>query len=73
MKNDVRTLSAVNDYVDDTTLLVPEHSDVQLDVEFQNVKDWTANNCLKLHWSKTKEIIFKRPVVKYFHMAPALE
>jgi len=48
MKNDLCTVSAVND----TTLLVPQHTDVELDVEFQNFKAWVANNCLKLDLSK---------------------
>jgi len=40
MKNDLCTVSAVNSifkYADDMTLLVPEHNDVELDVEFRNV------------------------------------
>ena len=40
MKNDLCSISAINDffkYADDTTLLVPQHTDVELDVEFQNV------------------------------------
>ena len=50
MKNDLCSISAINDifqYADDTTLLVPQHTDVELDVEFQNVKAWAATNCLK--------------------------
>jgi len=64
MKNDLCTVSAVNDifqYADD------------IDTEFQNVKAWAANNCLKLNLSKTKEIIFKLPRVQYFPMPPALD
>ena len=70
IKNDLCSISAINDifkYADDTTLLVPQHTDVELDVEFQNVKAWAATNCLKLNLSKTKEIVFKRPRVQYFH------
>ena len=48
--------------------MVPQHTDVELDIEFQNVKAWAANNCLKLNLSK-----FKRPRVQYFHMPPALD
>jgi len=36
MKNDLCSISAINDifkYADDTTLLVPLHTDVELDVE----------------------------------------
>ena len=41
MKNDLCFISAINDifkYADDTKLLVPQHTDVELDVKFQNVK-----------------------------------
>ena len=34
------------------------------------MKAWVATNCLKLNLSKTKEIVFKRPRVQYFHMPP---
>ena len=36
MKNDLCSISAKNDifkYADDTTLLVPQHTDVELDVD----------------------------------------
>jgi len=55
------------------TLLVPQHIDVELDVEFQNVKACAATNCLKLNLSKTKEIVFKWPRVQYFHMPPLVD
>ena len=38
MKNDLCSISAINDifkYADYMTLLVPQHTDVELDVEFQ--------------------------------------
>jgi len=57
---------------DDRTNLVFQHTDVELDVEFRNVKAWAATNCLKLNLSKTKEIVFKRPRAQYFHMPPPL-
>ena len=50
--------------------MVSQYTDVELHVEFQNVKAWAATNCLKLNLSKTKEIVFKRPRVQYFHMPP---
>ena len=58
MKNDLCSISAINDifkYADDTTLLVPQHTNVELDVEFQNVKDWAGTNCSKLNLSKTNK------------------
>ena len=58
MKNDLCSISDVSDifrYADDTTLLVPQHTNVELDVEFQNVKDWAGTNCSKLNLSKTNK------------------
>ena len=68
------SVSAINDifkYADDTTLLVPQHTDVELDVDSTKCESlgcYKSTNCLKLNLSKTKEIVFKRPVVRYFHM-----
>ena len=39
--SDLHALSELNDlfkYADDTTLLVPEHTDTSIDVEFSHVK-----------------------------------
>jgi len=55
-----------------TVSLSEAYLDGLLHVEFQNVKAWAATNCLKLNHSKTKEIVFKRPRVQYFHMPPPL-
>ena len=30
----------------DTTLLVPEHTDTELEVEFNHIKAWAAANCM---------------------------
>ena len=76
MKSDLRSLSALNDifkYADDTTLLVPEHTDIGLDIEFQHVKDWALVNCLKLNLLKTKEMVIRRPRVRYFHLPSAID
>ena len=43
MKSDLHALSDLNDmckYADDTTLLVPKHTDINIDVEFSHVKAW---------------------------------
>jgi len=65
MASDLRALSRfINKlfkYADDTTLLVPEHTDVQLEVEFQALKQWAANNKMILNMIKTKELVFHRP------------
>ena len=51
MKSDLCALSELNDYADDTTLLVPEHTDTELEVEFNHIKAWAAANCLHLNLS----------------------
>ena len=58
-------------YADDTTLLVPEHTDVAITDEFEHIKTWAI--VLILNAQKTKEIIFRRPRVLRFHMPPALD
>ena len=58
MKSDLHALSHLNNmckYADDTTLLVPEHTDVvNIDVEFSHVKAWVLANHLILNLDKTK-------------------
>ena len=48
-------------YADHTNLLVPEHTDSQLSVEFEAIQLWAANNKMIINMSKTKELIFRRP------------
>ena len=48
-------------YADDTTVLVPSDSDVDLEDEFENVKQWAKDNKMILNITKTKEIVFRRP------------
>ena len=51
------TESELNDifkYADDTTLLVLEHTDTELDVEFNHIKAWAAANCLHLNLRQKK-------------------
>ena len=72
MKSDLYALSELNDYADDTTLLVPEHTDTELEVEFNHIKAWAAANCLHLNLSKTKEVVFRQPRITYFHLPPAV-
>jgi hypothetical protein len=45
---------------------VPSNSDIDLNVEFNNVKQWAINNCLSINIAKTKEIVFHRPSPKHF-------
>ena len=50
----------IDEYADDTTLLVPQHSDISIETEFAHVQEWSLNNKLVINTSKTKEIIFWR-------------
>ena len=36
------------------TCVVPEHTDTELEVQFNHIKAWAAANCLHLNLSKTK-------------------
>jgi len=76
MKSDLHALSHLNDmckYADDTTLLVPEHTYITIDMEFSHVKAWALTNHLTLNLDKTKEIVFKRPRAHCFHLPPAID
>jgi len=75
MKSDLQAISRLNTlfkYADDTTLVVPEHTDVSIHDEFEHVKVWASVNKLLLNHLKTKEIVFRRPRALHFHMPPAL-
>ena len=64
MVSDLVTLSKLNylfKYADDTTLLSPENSDVDITSEFSHIKFWATTNKLNLNLSKTKELVFHRP------------
>ena len=64
MENDLRTPSIMNvlvKYADDTNLVVPSDSDIDLVEEFNNVKEWAEENKMILNLQKTKEIVFRRP------------
>ena len=47
MKSDLHVISCINviiKFADDTTLLVPENTDVGLDVELRHVIEWAESN-----------------------------
>jgi hypothetical protein len=48
-------------YADDTNLLVPECTDVQLCDEFHAILKWAEVNKMIVNTSKTKEIVFRHP------------
>jgi len=53
-------------YADDTNLLVPEHTDISLSEEFENVKIWACNNKMVINYKKTKELVFRRPNPRHY-------
>jgi len=70
--------SQLNDickYADDTTLLVPEHTNIAIDMEFNCTKSWALTNSphLTLNLTKSKEMVFKRPRARCFHLPPAID
>ena len=68
MEGDLKALSDSNllfKYVDDTNLLVPEITDVDINGEFNNVLKWAANNRMIVNVRKTKEVVFHRPSARY--------
>jgi hypothetical protein len=76
MKSDLHIVSAINGfskYADDTTLLVLENTDVQYEQELQHVLSWAANNHLIINPQKTKQLVFRRPRVQYFHLPNAVD
>ena len=69
MLSDLRTISLINllfKFADDTNLLVPENSPVDLRDEFENIKQWSLDNKMALNFVKTKEIVFHRPSPRNF-------
>jgi hypothetical protein len=64
MVSDLKTISKENDlikFADDTTLLVPENSDIGINDEFNSIKVWAFENKMTINLLKTKEIVFHRP------------
>jgi len=69
MKSDLKPLSPDNimfKFADDTTLLVPQFTDVDMSVEFQAILAWARDNKMRINTAKTKEIILHRPSPHHF-------
>jgi len=77
LKSDLLAISELNDifkYADDSiTLLVPEHTDVDLNIEYNHIKQWAATNGLIINSNKTKKVIFRQPRVSCFHLPAAID
>jgi hypothetical protein len=76
MESDLHPLSSINvmfKYADDTNLLVPENSDVELIAEYKHVLQWASINGMTINVAKTKEIVFHRPCPIKFHMCSPID
>ena len=65
MEGDLRALSRFNiifKYADDTNLLVPEHTDIDLATEFQYILNWAKDNRItpSLFHSRLKTYLFNK-------------
>jgi len=53
--------------------MVPEHTDVDSNIEFNNIKQCAATNGLIINSNKTKEVVFRQPRVSCFHLPAATD
>ena len=68
MECDFKPLSQQNiliKYADNTNLVVPEHSDGQLDEEFCHIEKWAFKNKMIINKAQTKELVFRRSSTKF--------
>ena len=54
------------------SLIVPGNSDIGLNDEFINIKNWARANKMIINFSKTKEIVFRRPGLRHFINLPPI-
>ena len=76
MESDLHPLSSNNfifKFADDTNLAVPEHSDISIQEEFANIRDWAQRNKMIINYSKTKEIVFHRPHPTKLSLQPSID
>jgi len=69
LESGLKPLSSVNllcKFVDDTNLLVPAKSNIDIVQEFKHIKQWAMLNKMLINMSNTKEIVFRRPSIKHF-------
>jgi len=62
-------MNIVVKYADDTNILVPSDSDIDLLEEFDHVKLWADDKNMLINLLKTKEIVFRRPNPR-LHISP---
>lgn len=74
MESDLHPISRKNEmfkYADDTNLLVPQHTDTTIDIEYNNILQWALRNKMILNVGKTKEIVFRRPRIRLTDIQPS--
>jgi len=57
----VNNISNNSKYADDINLIVPQHCDVDLAAEFDNILRWAKHNKMTVNLNKTNEIVFWWP------------
>jgi len=57
----MNAMNVLAKYADDTNLLVPSDSHLDLSTEFDNIKQWAMENRMVVNILKTKEVVFRRP------------
>jgi hypothetical protein len=75
LESDLKPLSQLNKifkYADDTNLIVPELTDVQLSEEFLSIQLWASINKMIINNAKTKEIVFHRPNLRHCIFVPCI-
>jgi hypothetical protein len=55
---------------DNTNLLVPEHTDISLSEEFENVKEWACDNRMIINYSKTRKLVFSPAQPPSLYLCP---
>jgi len=78
MKSDLRTISELDifKYADDSLLLCWCLSTLMLIWTlslFNHIKQWAATNGLIINSNKTKEVVFRQPIVSRFHLPAAID
>jgi hypothetical protein len=74
MESDLHPVSRKNEmfkYADDTNMLVLQHTDATLHIEFNNILQWAQRNKMVLNVDKTKEIVFRRPRIRLTDIQPS--
>ena len=67
LESDLKPVSLINivyKYADDTNLLVPEHTDVQLCEEFEAIQLWALRNKMIINTSKTKQLFIVAQILE---------